>query len=115
VLLALFAVIWGPLAIAPWNRREWLIENLLVFIALPVLILTYRGLRFSNGAYTALFVFLVLGAIGAHYTYAKVPYDEWWASLTAALSASSSAPSATTTTGSCTSCSARWSRRLWSS
>jgi putative membrane protein len=81
VLLVLFAIIRGLLAITPRYRREWLIENLLVFIAPPVLILTYRP-RFSNGAYTALFVFLVLGAIGAHYTYAKVPYDEWWASLT---------------------------------
>ncbi|CAG0968071.1 partial Inner membrane protein YjdF, partial [Geobacteraceae bacterium] len=32
--------------------------------------------------YTSIFIFLCLHEVGAHYTYAKVPYDEWFRSLT---------------------------------
>jgi putative membrane protein len=76
-LLAAFAAIWLGLAIAPWYRQDWLLENLIVFIALPVFIGSYRRLRFSNLAYTCLFAFLVMHSIGAHYTYSEVPWREW--------------------------------------
>jgi putative membrane protein len=82
MLLALFAAIWLPLAVAPVSRPDWLLENLLVFAAVPTLILTSRWLRFSDATYTCLFAFLVLHSIGAHYTYALVPYDRWWTALT---------------------------------
>ena len=80
-LLVLFAAIWLVLAIAPVFRQDWLLENLVVLITVPVLIMTRRTMPFSNGAYNALFVFLVLHEIGAHYTYAEVPYDRAWQSL----------------------------------
>jgi putative membrane protein len=38
---------------------------------------TSRSLRFSNRAYTCMFVFFVLHAVGAHYTYSEVPWREW--------------------------------------
>ncbi len=75
-LLGLFTVVWALLAIAPWYRQDWLLENLLVFIVVPVLALTARKLRFSNFAYTCLFAFFVLHEIGAHYTYSEVPWRE---------------------------------------
>jgi putative membrane protein len=78
VLLILFTVIWLALAITPVSRQDWLLENLLVFIAVPVLVMTRHHLRFSDASYVGLFVFFVLHAIGAHYTYALVPYDQWW-------------------------------------
>ena len=74
-LLVVFAVFWSVLAIAPGYRQDWLLENVCVFIAVPVFVATIRRLRFSNAAYTLLFVFLCLHEIGAHYTYANVPYD----------------------------------------
>jgi len=80
-LLAVFAAIWLGLAIAPWYRQDWLLENVIVFVALPVFIGTYRHLRFSDLAYTCLFAFLVLHSIGAHYTYSEVPWREWLQSL----------------------------------
>ena len=55
----------------------WLLENALVFIALPLLINGMRHLRFSDASYLALFVFFGFHAIGAHYTYSEVPYDAW--------------------------------------
>jgi putative membrane protein len=77
LLLALFLAWWLVLAIAPVYRQDWLLENLLVFIAIPLLVLTYGRLRLTNTAYTSLFVFFVLHELGAHYTYSEVPYDSW--------------------------------------
>ena len=81
-LLALYGLLWIALAIAPVNRQDWLLENLIVFITIPILVLTARRLRFSKFAYTSLFVFFSLHAIGAHYTYSLVPYDQWFQALT---------------------------------
>ena len=81
-LLAAFGTVWIVLAIAPWYRQDWLLENVIVFVAVPMLVATWRNLRFSNLAYTLMFVFFVLHEIGAHYTYSEVPYDRWFASLT---------------------------------
>jgi putative membrane protein len=81
-LLIAFIAIFAALAVAPWYREDWLLENLLVFVAVPLLVASYRRLRFSNFAYTCLFVFFVLHEIGAHYTYSEVPWREWLGALT---------------------------------
>lgn len=81
-LLAIYAVVWLALAIEPVFRQDWLLENAIVLIAVPLFVLTAQRLRFSNLAYTCLFVFFVFHAIGAHYTYSLVPYDDWWQTLT---------------------------------
>jgi putative membrane protein len=84
VLLLLFGTLWAALAVAPSYRQDWLLENLLVFIAIPILVVTRDRLRFSNLAYTCLFVFFSLHEVGAHYTYSLVPYDAWFSTLTGA-------------------------------
>jgi putative membrane protein len=81
-LLGAFLLCWLVLAVAPRYRQDWLLENILVFIAVPALIWGYRSLRLSNTAYTGLFLFLVLHQVGAHYTYSEVPYDHCWQLLT---------------------------------
>jgi putative membrane protein len=81
ILLAMFAVVFVALGWSPSYRADWLLENVLVFLAVPCLVLSYRRLPLSRISYTALFLFLCLHEIGAHYTYAEVPYDEWWTSL----------------------------------
>lgn len=81
-LLCVYAAAWLGLGVAPSYRQDWLLENLLVFIAVPLLAWSYRRLRLSNLAYTLLFVFFVLHATGAHYTYSEVPYDRWAEALT---------------------------------
>ncbi len=67
--------------LAPHYRQDWLLENLLVAIAVPLLVWSYRRVRFSNPAYAAIFCFLVLHEIGSHYTYSEVPYDQWTRAL----------------------------------
>jgi putative membrane protein len=82
-VLALVLVALGiALAIAPLDRKDWALENALAVLTLVALAATYSRFRLSNLSYTALFVFLVIHEVGAHYTYAKVPYDEAWRSLT---------------------------------
>ncbi len=81
-LLAAYGFVWLALAINPVFRQDWLLENAIVFVAVPLLAATARRLRFSDFAYTCLFVFFACHAIGAHYTYSLVPYAEWWQSLT---------------------------------
>lgn len=81
LLLAVFLVVAVALGISPHYRQDWLLENVLVLLALPVLVLGFRRLRLSDGSYAALFVFLLLHEIGAHYTYAEVPWDRWFSAL----------------------------------
>lgn len=81
-LLVVYAVAWIALAIDPLFRQDWLLENAIVLVAIPLLVVTAKRLRFSDFTYTCLFVFFVVHAIGAHYTYSLVPYDEWFQAAT---------------------------------
>jgi len=76
-LVRAYGVFWIWLAIDPLNRRDWLLENLLVFALIPLLLLTYRRFEFSLTSYCLIGLFLVLHAFGAHYTYAEVPLGFW--------------------------------------
>jgi putative membrane protein len=75
VLGCLFALLWVGLSIAPLYRQDWLLENLLVVPFVLILAVTYRRFPFSRVSYTLIFIFLCLHEIGAHYSYAEVPYD----------------------------------------
>ena len=76
-LVLAYSVFWVWLAIDPLNRRDWLLENLLVLTLIPLLLLTYRRFEFSLTSYCLIGLFLVLHAFGAHYTYAEVPLGYW--------------------------------------
>ena len=82
ILAFLFSVEWIALAINPYYRNDWALENALVVIAVIVLAASYKYLLLSRISYTLIFIFLCLHEIGAHYTYAEVPYDAWFMSLT---------------------------------
>jgi putative membrane protein len=81
-LLMIFVVIWIAFAIDPWFRSDWLLENVIVFFAVPALMLMHRHMPLSKISYSLIFVFLCLHQVGAHYTYAMVPYDQWFDALT---------------------------------
>ena len=63
-----------PLATGCWRTRSWC-------WALALLVWTYKSFPLSRVSYTCIFVFMMLHALGAHYTYAKVPYQEWFPAL----------------------------------
>ena len=77
LLLLWLGGLWIVTAIEPFDRRDWLLENLLVFIYGALLLLTYRRFAFSNLSYGLFGVFLSLHLIGAHYTYAETPFGFW--------------------------------------
>lgn len=73
-LLLVFAAVWVWAAINPLYRHDWLLENYLVFIFVPIVVLTGRYFRLSDVSYTLITLFMVLHVIGSHYTYAEVPF-----------------------------------------
>ena len=76
-LAILYGVIWLATAIAPNNRFDWFLENILVFAFFGLLALTYRVFPLSDLSYTLIAVFLGLHAVGAHYTYSESPMGLW--------------------------------------
>jgi len=76
LLICLYSLWWVFLAIAPSNRFDWALENLLVFIVWGLLYAGYRVYPLSRGAYVSIAVFLALHALGAHYTYAETPVGD---------------------------------------
>ncbi|HYF10548.1 MAG TPA: DUF2238 domain-containing protein [Candidatus Paceibacterota bacterium] len=76
ILALLFAAVWVWAAIEPLNRYGWLLENVLVLIAIPLILAFGRHFRFSTASYALLTLFLVLHVYGSHYTYAEVPFGE---------------------------------------
>lgn len=76
-LILWLLVLWAITAIEPFNRRDWFLENLLVFIYVALLAFTYRRFAFSNLSYALFAVFLSLHLVGAHYTYAETPLGLW--------------------------------------
>ena len=82
LLLAMFMVLWIGLAINPFSRSDWVLENTLLLLAVFALVASNRALPLSRRSYSMLFVFLCLHTVGAHYTYSEVPYDRWFKALT---------------------------------
>ncbi|MEO8064247.1 MAG: DUF2238 domain-containing protein [Pseudomonadota bacterium] len=81
-LLGLIYLVWWVLmAIKPLDFSDWLLENFLVLLGLGLLVWSYKRFPLSRVSYTCIFVFMMLHALGAHYTYAKVPYQEWFPAL----------------------------------
>jgi putative membrane protein len=76
-LLAWYGLLWIVLAIAPRDRQDWFLENLLALSAVATLIATYRRFQFSTTSYLLMTAFFSFHAIGAHYTYAQVPFGFW--------------------------------------
>lgn len=77
VLVASYAGVWVWAAIAPLDRKDWVLENLLVFAMVAILIGTYRVFPLSDLSYLLITAFMTLHAVGSHYTYANVPLGYW--------------------------------------
>jgi putative membrane protein len=82
IISMLFILVSTALAIDPYDRADWALENVLVFVGVIMLAGTYRKFPLSRVSYTLIFCFLCIHQIGAHYTYSNVPYDEWFKALT---------------------------------
>ncbi len=63
--------------INPYDRLTWYLETFPVLIGLPMVILTYRRFPLTPLCYRLLFVHALILILGAHYTYARVPFGFW--------------------------------------
>ena len=74
MLLGVFAAVWAWAAIEPRYPDDWLLENFLVFVFVPLFLLTARYFRLSNLSCTLFTIFMLMHVVGSHYTYAEVPF-----------------------------------------
>jgi putative membrane protein len=82
VLGVVYVVVSIPFAFNVEDRLVWFLENILAYTLVILLVITHRAFPLSRISYTAIFVFLLLHTVAAHYSYSKVPYDDWFAALT---------------------------------
>lgn len=75
-LILTFLAFWVWSAINPIYPHDWLLENYLVFIWVPIIFVAGKYFRLSNISYTCITIFLCLHVVGSHYTYAEVPFGD---------------------------------------
>jgi len=73
VLFIIFGVFWLISSFNPAYRGTWFLENIIVFLCVPIVILSYFKFRLSNLSYILLFILAMLNIMGAHYTYSLTP------------------------------------------
>lgn len=73
-LFLAFVAVWVWAAWNPLFRHDWLLENYLVFVFVPIILLFGRYFKLSNLSYTLITAFMILHVIGSHYTYVEVPF-----------------------------------------
>lgn len=77
VFPTVFLAVWAWAAWEPTYRFDWFLENLLVFLSVPVLVWADRRRPFPTWSLLLLTLFLSLHVIGSHWTYSNVP-GPWW-------------------------------------
>jgi putative membrane protein len=76
-LLAWYLLFWLALSFSPVDGQNWALSSILPALLVVVLAATHRTVPLSHGSYALIALFLTLHAIGAHYTYAQVPFGQW--------------------------------------
>lgn len=77
IMMVAYLVFWFVMAVFPYDRAMWAVENLLPVGAYLTLVFTYKKFRFSNLSYLLIFIFLCLHTYAAHFTYQNTPLDMW--------------------------------------
>jgi putative membrane protein len=77
LLAGLFLVYWTYGWLNNHNMENWIIENMLVMILLPVMVLSRRWHQFSDLSYFLIFLFVMLHCYGAFYAYTTNAFGEW--------------------------------------
>lgn len=75
IIVSAFCV-WS--GISPKDTRlTWILETFPFFVALPVMLLTYRRFPLTGLTYTLIAIHAMILMLGGHYSYAKVPLGFW--------------------------------------
>ena len=76
-LLAAGLVLLALSAVHPYEMGTWWMEVFPIFIAVPILVVTYRRFPLTPLAYTLILIHACILMLGGHYTYARVPLGYW--------------------------------------
>ena len=80
LVLWLSALLGLSIGLSGWQAHfpeDWIVEHILVIATFPVIRAIYRRLPFTTFSWVAIYLFMYIHELGAHYTYSKVPYDQW--------------------------------------
>jgi len=77
VLLVLYLIGFGLLAINPHDRADWALENLFPVSQLIAVIISYRYFKFTRLSYYLIFFYLFVQSWGGHFTYAEAAPFNW--------------------------------------
>jgi putative membrane protein len=77
LLLAIYVVGFIVMAIRPFDRMDWMLENSIPVAGLIILVATYPRFKFTRLAYFMMFFYLFVQSYGGHYTYALAPPFNW--------------------------------------
>jgi putative membrane protein len=77
ILLAIYAAGFLVLAIRPYDRWDWALENFFPVSMLAATLILYPHFKFTRLAYYLIFVYLFVQSYGGHYTYALAPPFNW--------------------------------------
>lgn len=72
-----FLSVWISTLAGTSNLSNWLLENVLVFIFIGFLVISYRKNQFSDLSYLLITVYLSLHVYGAKYSYSENPLGYW--------------------------------------
>jgi putative membrane protein len=77
VLLSIYAVGFAVLAIRPYDRWDWAMENFFPLSMLATFIIVYPRFKFTRLSCYLIFFYLFVQSYGGHYTYALAPPFNW--------------------------------------
>jgi putative membrane protein len=77
ILLTAGLILLALSAIDTYEIGTWVMEVFPIFIAVPILAVTYRRFPLTPLVYTLIFVHACILMVGGHYTYARVPLGFW--------------------------------------
>ena len=82
LLFGIYLLFWAAMAVDPLYPDDWFLENLLVFISVPLIVWLDRRYGFSDESALYIFFFMMLHAVGSHYTYSHAPiFNVVWETL----------------------------------
>ena len=77
VLATLYLIGFTLLAIHPYDRADWALENLFPISQLIAVVIFYRYFRFTRLSYYMIFFYLFVQSWGGHFTYAEAAPFNW--------------------------------------
>lgn len=81
-LAAIFTAVWIWAAINPLYPADWLLENYLIFLFIPIVIFGTWKFKLSDLSLTLIVTLMCLHIVGSHYTYGEVPFGFYVQELT---------------------------------